>query len=547
MNAGLKYLYWKETVGGFRLLARRLSGVRAIIVILGIGILIGPHLFQLIVSTPDAEAVAGRFETIRFWGPPVLLLSLFVFGVSTTVLYFKPAEIDFLFPAPVSRRQLVAYNVLSRLRTQVFSSLWCSIFFVSWSASWLSAFVGCLFLLTLLQLSAQLSGLFLSTVSETLGKTLRRCCWILLGLVILGVLLSVRPSREDVSGILGSARAFVGHPAMRTASIVTHPFVEVFLADSFLAILKQAGVCSAILALELALLMVIDVAFAERSIATSQKVQSRLQRMRSEGGAITSAAPTSTRLRVPSLPRLGGAGVIAWRQGLEIVRHLKSLVFLFLFGCLPVAPFLIVSRSGADSPDGVSAGVPQETVIPLLILVTVFFTQNATFDFRRDLDRMVTLKSLPLKSSAIAAGQILPLTLVVTLVQYIALLIVCYIQGGLEPWLVGTLFLGLPAVNWVVVAVDNAVFLFFPHRINPNDAGNVPFVGRMMMTMLLKMLIVFVVGGIGGGLVAFAWWLSDESFVIAGATLTIYLAMISAPATWVVAIAFDRFEVTRSV
>ena len=44
-------------------------------------------------------------------------------AVSERGLYFSPAEIGFLFPAPVGRRELLLYNLVTRLGVQVLSGI----------------------------------------------------------------------------------------------------------------------------------------------------------------------------------------------------------------------------------------------------------------------------------------------------------------------------------------------------------------------------------------------------------------------------------------
>ena len=53
----------------------------------------------------------------------------------------------FLFPAPIGRRQLLVYNVVSRLRIQALSALWMAAFALRYVDSWLAGYMGCFLIL----------------------------------------------------------------------------------------------------------------------------------------------------------------------------------------------------------------------------------------------------------------------------------------------------------------------------------------------------------------------------------------------------------------
>ena len=555
MNRGLLYLLRAESVGTFRVLRRRLRGVKGVVVGSGFALfftaILGQHILETLTRDTDEEALRQTADSFRLWGPPALLFGLLIFGVSMRSLYFKPAEIDFLFPAPVSRRQLVAFNVLSRMRVQTLSTLWCWVFFLSWSGSWYGALVGAFLLFTLVQLTTQASGLLFSTLSETLGKRLRIVAWIVVGALAGGAVLAMVASTPE----LGEITDLIRHPVIRGVSIVTRPFVEVFLSRSPATLLLWGSISAALLVAEFLLILLTDVAFSERSLAAGRKVQARLRRMRSDGSAMAASSPGSARWSLPGLPRLGGAGVLAWRQGLEILRNLRSILTMLLLGLIPVVPLWMVRRRFNVTDDqglppgealGGNSAISIETAVPLVVLMTIMFTQNTAFDFRRDLDRMVTFKTLPLRSSIIAAGQILPMTGLLTAVQYLVIAVLVPLCGEISVTLLVTTLIGLPLLNWNVIALDNAVFLFFPYRINPQDTSNVPFMGRVMLTMFFKMTALGVLVGIGAVLGTITW-MASESVLVTGAVAAIYLLTVTYPATLLVALAFRRFDVSRDV
>jgi hypothetical protein len=61
--------------------------------------------------------------------------------------------------------------------------------------------------------------------------------------------------------------------------------------------------------------------------------------------------------------------------------------------------------------------------------MSVFMTQNLVLDFRRDVDRMAYLESLPLSPFALALGQIVPAMLILIILQVIAFAVLALARG----------------------------------------------------------------------------------------------------------------------
>src|SRR5688572_25524078 len=108
MNAGLTYLLQRSATGRLRLFRRRLKCFKGAALFAG-GLLMVFFLVlpQVLIATHGREMGAAPREphAVRLWGPFTLLLVIIPGLFSTGGLYFRPAEIDFLFPAPVSRRE----------------------------------------------------------------------------------------------------------------------------------------------------------------------------------------------------------------------------------------------------------------------------------------------------------------------------------------------------------------------------------------------------------------------------------------------------------
>lgn len=154
---------------------------------------------------------------------------------------------------------------------------------------------------------------------------------------------------------------------------------------------------------------------------------------------------------------LAGAGPIAWRQWIGARKYRGSLaVAMALPGILTLLP-IAFCRDGKQALVQVSATL---TFYSFLLLPTAL-----KFDFRRDILRMVALKSLPIHPVSLVVGQILTPTLLALAFQTVILLITMCIHPYPVWMLVATLAL-LGPLDALIFAIDNLVFLLYPYRLN---------------------------------------------------------------------------------
>lgn len=566
MNAGLRYLLVRTAIGKWRQIRRRANGPKGLFVGAGVLALLALMLVpQILVRMQrDPEEIRALAEPIRTWVPSILLLGMLIFGFSKAALFFKPAEIQFLFPAPIPRRELLIYNILARLRVQVLSAAWCSIFLLQGSTSWVGAFLALLFGFASLQVTAQTEGLFFAAIGERVTARVR---WALAILVLGGgtiLFLATRASLGPEATLIDIAGEVLRHPVVATLAWITRPFVEIYLAESAAQIALWVLVSLGILALEIGILLKLDLAYSEGVIAQGRKFQQAMRRVSSGGGAFAMYGPRKTRLRIPPLPRLGGAGPIAWRQFQEMARNQRGVLMIGLTMFAWIAMMLVIPATiderfpTVDPTDGGTYGGrvierpgmfegSATSAVVMSLVMTSMLTMNFPFDFRRDLDRMTLLKALPLRSTAIAAGQILPMCVLLLFWQCIGLGFIAIVTQDVSARLAISVLALLPIVNWIVAATDNITFLLLPYRMAVKDPGNVPFMGRLMLVMLAKVLIVAALLGAA----AAAGWLATlfiaKSMTLAVVVAGIVLAIACVPLTFLVASSFESFDVAKDI
>ncbi|MBS1201695.1 MAG: putative exporter, partial [Chromatiaceae bacterium] len=81
---------------------------------------------------------------LRIWQSSLLTIVLVgqIKALGERAIYFSPSEVDFLFPAPFQRRDLLAYRVISSLDGIALTALVFSLVFVAFGGVWPAVFVG---------------------------------------------------------------------------------------------------------------------------------------------------------------------------------------------------------------------------------------------------------------------------------------------------------------------------------------------------------------------------------------------------------------------
>jgi hypothetical protein len=118
------------------------------------------------------------------------------------------------------------------------------------------------------------------------------------------------------------------------------------------------------------------------------------------------------------------------------------------------------------------------------------------FDFRRDLNRLATLKGLPITPAAAAIGQTLAPVLIATLFQSMVLTFAILARSLPLHHLFMAMLVMIP-LNVLVFGLDNLIYLLYPYRMQ--QEGLEIFV-RTMLTFTGKGLLFTV------GMVAIAGW-----------------------------------------
>jgi ABC-2 type transport system permease protein len=498
LPAPLVLLTWLRAKALIRGLFRALRTPKGIVALVGvmfvICMMLVPALIDSVRTPSAAEIEASKIARDRMLGLLPLgilgfaLLSL-VRGSGDMAFAFLPAEVDFLFPAPFTRRQLLIFKLAQRALPMLFGSLllafWMRRIAESWWALWIGVLLAFWFV-HLLSLALALCGQIIGS------ERFRR--WRLAGgsAILLAVLAGsywVSRSLED-AGLLETLGAFATSPLGTILAAPGRPFAAIMTAPS---ILPGAAVPLAIaLAMNLLLVVAIlrlDANWLEAGAESSQRLAAKVEEVRRAGGL--PAGVGLARLRLPSLPRLAGVGPLVWRSLLIGIRQgVRGLVVVAVLVGIVLLPMVIMRNSRDGGAPSAGGGGPLDAIGWIALgYMSLFLPQMLRLDFRADVDRMDVLKALPVSAWAVALAQCGTPALLVTLLQ---VPVACFV-GFSSPLGVTTALAFLPALlglNLLNASLENATFLLWPSR--PSRGPGMQFSLGGIVGQFLKMLVLAV-------------------------------------------------------
>lgn len=489
-----------------------------------------------------------------------------IFGVERRVLAFTPAEVTFLFAAPVSRRGLIQYKLLRNQILILFNALlWTLILsHERFGASpWLRA-LSIWVLLTTLSFH-RLGASFVRTSLMEHGRAGLRhrvVSLALLGTVLVGLVGSLAAALPELtrawSGGVGSfltALAMAAEHPLPAALL--YPFVLVvrpLAAHTPQEWLRAIGPALLILLLHYVWVIRSDTAFeeaaAEASLRRARVRAARPERRRTPR-AVSHPLPTLLRLAPVGWP----ATAILWKNLVAVARTRRVRnVSLALLSAGTVAAGLSFGRGGAIAE---IAGWLAATWAGIMLLVGPQWVRN---DLRGDLLRIDLLRSYPLPGAAVVASEAAGSAVVLTAVQ-LGLLVTAYLaflgNAGMSldlaerSLLLGASVVYLPAINFAGMLIQNGAAILFPAwvHLGTGRPGGVEVLGQNMLMIVAFAaalgLTLAVPVAIGGG--AFLLLRPALGLWAAVPATGLLLAALAVEAAWIVDWLGKTFERTDPV
>lgn len=509
MTGAALYLLGCTLRNRLRLLARQLRNPRYLVaVLLGVGYLVLVLLGQRHGAGPGAPP--AYFSLLGLAVLLILVGKWWLLGADATALAFSRPEIQFLFPAPVSRRALIGYKLARTQLLILFNVLLWTVLFrrAGTGTGVLAHAVGLWLAFTIITLHRL--GVALSRESLLQhGRSGWRRSWppvVVLLAYVAAVLLAVQRVTPLEPGPLPWVAALLVTAPLRQLLVPFALAVAPLGAETLEAFLRSLPPALLLLGLHLVWVLRADRRFEEAAIAASLRRAELLARWRRDG----SIRPPMQRRRGF---RLGAAGsavtAIVWKNLTRLLRTLNPYLIPGLGLVLVAAVVGGVLVPGAEEVTRM-AGVIS---LSWAAVLTLLGPQWVRVDLRGDLEHRQQLRTWPLSGFRLMAGMVAGSTLVVwggvTALGLVGLLALGLLGDlGASPMLVVTLALTgmllLGGITTIAVTIQNGAALLFPAWVGTElRPGGVEQVGQHLLTagVSLLLLAVFLLGPglLGGG------------------------------------------------
>ncbi len=528
LDAGL-YLLSHSAKNRVRRVATRLRRPRyALAVIVGAGYL------ALIVLGQRSDGGAPVPLPVMQVGGTMLLAVLatkwWLFGADRLALAFSAAEIQFLFPAPVSRTGLLGYKLLrAQMLILVNVLIWLLL---------LNRGRGQVLPLPLhaATIWAMFSTLFLHRLGVALTRDsltehgragMVRHLPAIAGLFGLAIVVVVSARRAmppggfeaHPGGVIGALRDL-----LQTAPLswVLLPFRIPFLplaAPDFATWLPRFLAAFALVGVHALWVIRADRAFEEAAIEASVRRAELLERWRRHG-----SPPRTPGRRGWRVGRLAPTGhpvrAIIWKNLTRLIRTASPSVMVTA-GVMIAA---IVSFTLLGGEEHVEVTVMIATLaLSWVAVLAIFGPQWVRIDLRGELEHLPVLRTWPISGISLMAGQVFSSALVLTGTQGVLAIVGLTAlaqsgQAGVQPIQLVGLFLPslvvVGSLNLVALAIQNAAALLYPSWVRTEiRPGGIEAMGQHLLTAGISLLLVLAASlgpaAVGAGTAYLVWQYAD--------------------------------------
>ncbi|HUS40691.1 MAG TPA: hypothetical protein VMX74_14660, partial [Pirellulales bacterium] len=382
-----------------------------------------------------------------------------------------------------------AFKLLAHSVSIVITALVASVFLWADVHIWLAGFVGAFSAMLFMYLLYMLLAVLAARVkvrSFNLGR-------FAFGVFVAGTLLSsLVVTLADASLISGGAKNVLSAWPWGMAKVMQSPigamillpfdlFTQVMLTANYPDLFRLMFPCFAINALMFWAVLEAERFILARNLIDEQQRYAQKLLTSSTVAIETSAVEKARTQRVPQLPWLSGAGPVAWRQ-LTAVRHSLGGVAM----CAGLFTLVIACATFLRIDDA-----PGNTVMVwfgTLTITQLLLPGLLPFDFRRDVQEITLLKTLPISPRAVVMGQLLIPVAIATLCQALVVMLAALVypqQASVS--LIGLAYF-VPA-NLLIFGLENLAFLLYPYRLTSFDMQTT---ARRALMLFAKMLVLVI-------------------------------------------------------
>jgi hypothetical protein len=477
-------------------------------------------------------------------------------------LAFTPPEVQFLFSAPVTRRQLLHYKLL---RTQV-GGLAGAAFITLLAqpdsiAVALKIWLGLWLVFATVDLHLVGVAFRRQSLAAHGGGAWRRqriALLIVAAIIIVVTVAIIRTwpalaAARSVAEVFATLQLAMSTGLAGVALWPIHVVAHLPFADPGADFARAVPAVLALLALNYVWVLRSDAAFEEASAEQAERWATR------RGGPppriVRRSRATPFRLAPTGRPELA----IVWKN-LTLFSRPMSLLLLLTLLPIVVSMAVIAVVLADDMPVVQIIGVLSAI---FAVLTLLFGPQVVRNDLRHDLGRLAIVKTWPIRGATIIRAEILAPTLILSMLAAVAVPIAAIGLSGAtttsgEPVIADPLsytavaLIISPTLILVQVLIQNAIALMFPAWVTLGPApgrGSLDATGQHMVLTLAGMLaftIALVPGAIAAGAVgAVSHWLSGRVWMVPSAMAAAAVLLVECwITTELLGLVFDRTDVT---
>ena len=506
-----------------------------------------PPLFStLLAAGPVLGGLAIMAMTVLSWIMPF----------NSGLLDFSEAETQFLFPAPVSRRQLLIHRMLRSQIGMLFGALVVGVVSGASLGGFTRLRISIGVWIMLLTGKIYFTGVSLArTRLRSRDGLSLRLAWLPLGLMtiafaVVAVELWRAWTQTPPNDALETLQ-LIGKVGQAGASwIVLWPFMAVvrpFFAEWPLAYLTAIGQALWVMLVMAAWVLLSDEAFQD---AAADAVERRGLEPKIKGAPTYRVRSAGWTLAPIGRPEMA----FAWKAAMQTLRTVDRTTTLRMVAILAMMTF-VASRMGQANQLASMIGAFALAGAGFSILMA---PQVLRMDMRQDLSHLELLKTWPVKASSVVRGQLLWPGALITATAWLCLVIAMLLSGTIltslsAGWRIGggtAIAIVAPSLIFSQLTIHNAVALMFPAWVplgNQRARGLDAMGQRLIMlggTWLL-LIISALPGAIAGGIVWFVLgrFIGPAALVPAAVVCTVIVGMEVLLATEVLGPLYERLDV----
>ena len=415
---------------------------------------------------------------------------------------FTGAEVQFFYPAPVTRRQLLHYKLLRSQLSVLFGVFVASLFSGALLSGRISFLAGFWLLFSTLRL--HLIGVGFTRASLAGGvRSAPVRAWLplaiisTLSLALLGTFAWNLPTLWSLSPGL-AFREVIAIGKQGAAAAALWPFqalIAPVLAQTTEELWRVVWPALA--------LLVLNYWWVLQSNVTLEEAVATVERQEASG---VRRAPAPTSRPAPFTLKAGGRPetAIVWKNLIQIGRYASPRTAARIL--LPIVALSVVASTAGK---GVGMAPLVAIVAGFLTVIGPYMVRN---DLRVDMTRLSLLKTWPIRGSTLFLGEVLAPATLLTVLVWSALAVALALSAGLGaegPSATDRLSLAAiaaivsPAIILAQLVIQNGTVILFPGWIptGPTRARGIEAMGQQML-MFAGTLVLLAVGVLPAGAVA---------------------------------------------